>query len=178
LYPKLSRLIKLLHSNGKTTFVVSNGLLPEVLEKMEPPTQLYISLDAPTEKLFIKIDRSTVKDAWKKLNKSLDVLKKLKKKTRTALRITLVKGKNMANAKEWAELIKKAEPHFVEVKAYMWVGASRDRLAIENMPMHKEVSDFACKIANHAGYKYIDEQKESRVVLLMKEDSPQRIMKF
>lgn len=178
LYPKLSKLIKLLHKNGKTTFVVSNGLLPEVIEKIEPPTQLYISLDAPTKELFNKIDRPTVKDAWEKLNKTLVVLKKLKKKTRTSLRITLINGENMVNAKKWAKLIKKAEPNFVEVKAYMWVGASQDRLKIENMPLHNQVKDFAKKIATESGYKLIDEQKESRVVLLMKEDFPERIMKF
>ena len=178
IYPKLSELIRELHSNGKTTFVVSNGLLPEVLENLEPPTQLYISLDAPNENLLKKVDRPSFKDAWKRLNKTLEILKDLKKKTRTTLRITLVKGINMVNPEQWAELIKKAEPMFVEVKAYMWVGASQDRLAIENMPRHNEVSEFANKIANYAGYKFIDEQIESRVVLLMKEDFPERIMKF
>lgn len=178
IYPKLNELIQELHKEKKSTFVVTNGMLPETLQKIEPPTQLYVSIDAPTEELLKKIDRSTLSDAWKRLNKSMEVLKELKKKTRTALRITLVKGKNMVYPEKYAELIKKAEPDFVEVKAYMWVGASQQRLAIENMPLHNEVVEFSKKIAKHAGMKIIDEQPESRVVLLMKEDTKGRIMKF
>ncbi|MBN2112098.1 4-demethylwyosine synthase TYW1 [Candidatus Woesearchaeota archaeon] len=178
IYPKLSEMIRMLHKEGKTTFVVTNGMLPEVLERLEPPTQLYLSIDAPTEELLKKVDRSVLKDSWKRLNKSLDVLKNLRKKTRTTLRITLVKGINMVHPEKYAEMIKKSEPMFVEVKAYMWVGASRERLALENMPRHPEVVEFSKQIAEHSGYKIIDEQPESRVVLLMKEDSSSRIMKF
>ena len=177
-YPKLNELIRLLHKDGKTTFVVTNGMLPGVLEKIEPPTQLYVSIDAPNEGLLKKIDKPVLKDAWKRLNKSLEVLKNLKKKTRTALRVTLVKGKNMQFPEKYAEMIKKADSHFVEIKAYMFVGASQERLAIENMPLHPEVVEFAKEIAKHSGYKVIDEQPESRVVLLMKKDFPGRIMKF
>ncbi len=178
LYPKLSELIKELKKENKSTFVVTNGMLPSILEKIEPPTQLYISIDAPTEPLLKKIDKPTLKDAWKRLNKSLTILKKLKKKTRTALRITLIKEKNMVHPEKYAELIKKADPDFVEVKAYMYVGASQERLSIENMPRHPEVLNFAKEIAKHAKYKIIDEQKSSRVVLLMKKDKKDRIMEF
>jgi tRNA wybutosine-synthesizing protein 1 len=178
IYPKLNELIKLLHKEGKTTFVVTNGMLPDILEKIEPPTQIYVSIDAPTEELLKKVDKPTLKDAWEKLNKSLEALKNLKKKTRTALRITLLKGINMAEPEKYAELIKKADPHFVEVKAYMFVGASRQRLLMENMPYHKDVVEFSNEIAKHSGYKIIDEQPESRVVLLMKKDFPERVMKF
>jgi tRNA wybutosine-synthesizing protein 1 len=178
LYPKLNELIKELHKEKKSTFVVTNGMLPEILQKIEPPTQLYISIDAPTEELLKEIDKSTLSNAWERLNKSLEILKKLKKKTRTALRITLVKGKNMVCPEKYSELIKKADPNFVEVKAYMFVGASQQRLAIENMPLHKEVVEFSKQIANPAGMKIIDEQPESRVVLLMKQDTKDRIMKF
>ena len=178
IYPKLNELIKELHKDKKSTFIVTNGMLPDVLAKIEPPTQLYLSIDAPNEQLMKKIDRPTLKDAWKRLNKSLAVLKKLKKKTRTALRITLVKGKNMVYPEKYAELIEKAEPDFVEAKAYMFVGASRQRLTIKNMPRHNEVVEFAKQIGKHCKYKMIDEQPESRVVLLMKKDFPGRIMKF
>ena len=178
LYPKLNELIKTLHKNKKSTFVVTNGLLPNILEKIEPPTQLYISIDAPTEELLKKIDKPTIKGAWKRLNKSLEVMKKLKKKTRTALRITLVKGKNMVYPEKYAGIIEKADPNFVEVKAYMFVGASRQRMEMENMPYHKDVVEFSNKIAKNSKYKIIDEQPESRVVLMMKKDTKNRIMKF
>ncbi|MFH1849097.1 MAG: 4-demethylwyosine synthase TYW1 [archaeon] len=175
-YPKLSKLIRGLHKRGKTTFLVTNGQNPDVLEKIELPTQLYISVDAPNEDIFVKTVRSKNKDAWKRFLQSLDVLRGLK--TRTTLRLTLVKGLNMYRPKQWAELIKRAEPLFVEAKAYMYVGSSRQRLHIENMPRHPEVRAFARKICSYCGYRIIDEKKESRVVLLMKKDSKDRIMRF
>jgi wyosine [tRNA(Phe)-imidazoG37] synthetase (radical SAM superfamily) len=45
--------------------------------------------------------------------------------------------------------------------------------------MHDEVIEFAEKIGKACGYKIVDEQKESRVVLLAKEDNKEeRIMRF
>lgn len=176
LYPKISELIKELRRQGKTSFLVTNGLLPKVLEKMEMPTQLYISLDAPNEKLFKKIDKPQIRNAWNKFNKTIELLPKLK--TRTTLRITAIKGLNMCNEEQYAALIKQSEPMFVEVKSYMWVGFSRKRLKMENMPLHNEVVEFAQNIAKHCSYRIIDEKKESRVVLLMREDSKERVMRF
>ena len=51
----------------------------------------------------------------------------------------------------------------------MWVGYSRERLEMQNMPYHNEVKKFAQKLAKLTGYKIIDEKKESRVVLLSKD---------
>jgi tRNA wybutosine-synthesizing protein 1 len=177
-YPKLSEFIKALKEKGNSTFIVTNGMLPEVMEKMEPPTQLYISLDSPDRATQEKLCRPMRKDAWERLTKSLEVMKQLKTKTRTCLRITAVKGLNMFRPEGYAKLITIAEPHFVEVKAYMFVGASMQRLARENMPMHDEVKQFAEDIAAHCNYRVIDEHKPSRVVLLMKEDFKERIMDF
>ncbi len=179
LYPKLGELIKKLHSFGKTSFLVTNGMFPEKIKDLkELPTQLYVSVDAPNEELFNKIDKPLLKDGWQRLMKTLDLLKTFKEKTRTTLRFTLLKEYNMCNAKEWAELIERAAATFVEVKAYMWVGSSRERLEIDNMPRHSEVKEFAEEICKHCGYKIIDEQEDSRVVLLMKEDFDSRIMKW
>ncbi len=180
LYPRLAELIGEYKKNNFSTFVVSNGLLPERIEKLlyEPPTQLYISVDAPNEELFNVIDRPIIKNAWQGLYKTLSILPKLKEKTRTVLRFTLIRGMNMVHPGQWADIIKLSLPMFVEVKAYMWVGMSRERLEQENMPVHEEVKKFAVEIANLAGYKLIDEHEPSRVVLLMKEDFEGRIMKF
>ncbi len=177
-YPKLSDMIKELKRRGFSSFVVTNGTLPEVLEKLEPPTQLYLSIDSPDKELQEKICKPMHKDCWERLNKSLAVLKKLKSKTRTCIRLTAIKDVNMYAPEKYAELIKIAEPHFIEVKAYMFVGESRKRLVMENMPLHEEVKKFAEDIAKHCDYKVIDEHKPSRVVLLMKEDFKGRIMDF
>lgn len=184
LYPKLAELIKELHKKRKTTFLVTNGLLPEKLEELEKkkalPTQLYVSLDAPNKELFFKIDRCTLKDGWERLMKTLDVLKSLRQKhsTRTCLRITLIKGINDVHPEQYAKLIESSDAMFVEVKSYMHVGSSRERLQIENMPLHEDIISFSDKIGKHCGYKIIDEQIPSRVVLMMKEELDGRIMKF
>ncbi|MBD3354529.1 4-demethylwyosine synthase TYW1 [Candidatus Woesearchaeota archaeon] len=169
LYPKLGELINEILKRDATAYVVSNGLCPDVLADLHPlPTNMYLSLDAPNKELFRKIDQSQIKDAWEKLNKSLEILKKLN--TKTVLRITVLKGLNDVHPEQYASLIKKASPDFVEVKAYMFVGASRQRLTIDRMPRHHEVKAFSKDILKHLKeYKLKDEKKESRVVLLAKD---------
>ncbi len=179
MYPALDELIGRLHKLGKSTFVVSNGMYPEKLKGLRNfPTQVYISVDAPNRELFEKIVKPGIEESWEKLNESLELIKDMNNKTRTSLRLTLIKDLNMVDIKGWSNIIKKSKPLFVEVKAYMFVGYSRHRLSIENMPRHHEVTSFAEKIAKNSGYKIIDEKEESRVVLLMKEDFPGRIMRF
>jgi len=180
LYPRLTELVKEYKKKNFSTFVVSNGLLPERIEKLleEPPTQLYISVDASNEELFNIIDRPIIKNAWQGLMKTLRMLPMLREKMRTVLRFTLIKGLNMIYAEQWADIIKLSNPMFVEVKAYMWVGMSRERLEQMNMPTHEEIKQFALEIAQYADYKLIDEHEPSRVVLLMKEDFEGRVMKF
>jgi tRNA wybutosine-synthesizing protein 1 len=180
-YPKINELIKELNKRKISSFLVTNGQFPEKLEKIdktEMPTQLYISLDAPNKEVYDKTCMPDAKDAWKKLMKSLEVMKKIKGHTRTALRLTLVKGLNMLNPEQYAELIERANPDFVEAKAYMFVGASRLKLLMSNMPRHPEIVAFAKEIEKRCSYKIIDEHKISRVVLMMKKDFPGRIMKF
>jgi len=182
IYPKLPELIRKLHELGKTTFLVTNGMLPEALEELEKknalPTQLYVSVTAPDEETYLKIDKPVFKDAWQRLMKSLEFLSRVKEKTRTTIRVTAIKGLNMFKPDVYAEVLKKANPTFIEVKAYMYVGFSRQRLKMSNMPSHDEVKSFALEIAKYMNYKIIDEKENSRVVLLMKEDFPGRIMKF
>ena len=60
----------------------------------------------------------------------------------------------------------------------MWCGYSKQRLAIENMPLHSDIVKFSKKIQENSSYKIIDEKKESRVILLMKKDVKGRVMKF
>jgi tRNA wybutosine-synthesizing protein 1 len=176
LYPKLPELIKELKKQKISSFLVTNGTNPEMLEKLKknPPTQLYITLPAPNEKVFQENCSPIIKDAWKKILESLKIMKQLKKKTRTTIRLTVAKNINLVDAEGYSELIKIAEPTFLEIKAYMHVGYSKKRLEYEAMPLHDEIKDFAEQIAKHTGYKIVDEQPISRVVLLMKKDSKDR----
>lgn len=80
----------------------------------------------------------------------------------------------MSNVEGYAKLIERANPTYVEPKAYMHVGFSRLRLGYDNMPSHSEVSEFAVRLAKETGYKFIDESRESRVVLLSRLEKPIR----
>ena len=170
LYPRLGELIEEYHKRGFTTFLVTNGTMPEVLENLDPlPTQLYVTLAAPNEEIYKKLMVPLIKNGWDRLKKTLELLPSLD--TRKVIRHTLVKGWNMKNVEEYAKLDTLAEPHFIEPKAYVFVGYSRERLTIENMPSAEEVEEFSRKLSELTGYKYEDERKDSRVVLLMKENA-------
>jgi tRNA wybutosine-synthesizing protein 1 len=183
LYPKLGDLVEELRKQKKSTFIVTNGLQPEVLEnlgkKHQLPTQLYISLNTPNEKMFNEWHRSKTKNAWQVFNKSLEIFPKLK--TRKVIRMTLVKEKNMFDEflEDYANLIKKANPDFVEVKGYMSVGFARQRMGYETMPTHKDIQIFTEKLKSKLGkeWKILDEHEHSRVVLIGKEKSRMKIKK-
>jgi tRNA wybutosine-synthesizing protein 1 len=106
-------------------------------------------------------------DHWERLNESLEHL--ARKKQRTCIRLTAVKGLNMVEPARYAELISKGDPDFLEVKAYMHVGASQRRLSRENMPTHEEVVAFTKEILKDLpGYGLVAEHIPSRVVMVAK----------
>jgi tRNA wybutosine-synthesizing protein 1 len=167
LYPKLSELIEESHKLGMKTFLVTNGTMPKVLEELDPlPWQLYVTLPAPDKETYVKLCRPVIKDGWERLNKTLELLQSLS--TRKVIRLTMVKGWNMINPKSYRKLIEKAQPDFIEVKAYEWVGESQKRLPMEAMPFMDDIRNFARKIADETSYIYKDEFKPSGVVLLSK----------
>jgi len=167
LYERLSDLIEEAHTRKMSTFLVTNGTRPDRLKSLETePTNLYISLCAPDEETYKKTHQPLIKNGWKKLNESLELMKSFR--CRKILRLTLVKGLNMKNPEKYAKLILKAEPDFVEPKGYMWVGESQKRLPKESMPFHEDIMEFAKKLSEFTYYEIKDEFKPSRVVLLAK----------
>ncbi len=109
---------------------------------------------------------------WERLNESLELLKSFR--CPTVIRSTLVRDKNMDEVDGYAKLISKAEPTYVEAKAYMHVGFSTMRLGFDDMPSHEEVRRFAQQLAAETGYRILDEAADSRVVLLSRLDKPIR----
>jgi tRNA wybutosine-synthesizing protein 1 len=168
-YDDMSELIAEFHRRKMKTFLVTNGTLPEKLEKLDNlPTQLYVSLCSNSKGMMEKVQRPLIDDAWERLNKTLAMFKDLN--TRRVVRMTLVKNMNMLEPEKYAKLIEKAEPNFVEVKAGMAVGFSRtqNRIRYEDMATHDEIRAFADIIGNCIGYKFKNEKRDSRVVLLSK----------
>jgi tRNA wybutosine-synthesizing protein 1 len=165
LYKDLGGLVREFHKRGLTTFIVTNGTLPEAIEKLEEePSQLYISVNAPDEETFIKVCKPQIHEAWEKLNRSLEMLSSLN--CPTAVRLTLIRNLNLKTPEKYAKLIDRANPTYLEAKSYMFVGMSRLRLRFESMPTHREIKAFAERLSDLSGYKILDESPQSRVVLL------------
>ena len=189
IYPKLAEFIEVCHKKNMTTFVVSNGTQPEMIENLKP-TQMYITVAAPNKEIYKKLCAPMIKNSWEKINESLDILSSLN--TRTVVRHTLVDKWNIGlensgegsspsrqiSSKfvdEYAELDMKAEPDFIECKAYMFVGYSRQRMNLENMPSHEKIKGFAEKLSDLTGYEVAGEKKDSRVVVLAKDKRKMKI---
>lgn len=168
-YPRFNELIEEFHKRKMSTFVVTNGEYPEAIKQLKNCTQLYISIDASNKELYEKICKPLFKDYWERFLESLKEMSK--KKFRKTLRITLIKDMNMTDLDSYKKLIELSDADFIEVKAYMWVGASRERLPREAMPSFEEVKEFSKELERILpNYGYIDEQKESWVVLLAKKE--------
>lgn len=168
-YPKINKLIDGFNKSGISTFLVTNAQFPAEMKSLNPVTQLYISLDAPEKILLKTIDNPLFEDYWERLMTSLDHL--AAKKQRTCIRLTMIKNQNMKNPQKYAELIKKGNPDFLEVKSYMHVGASRERLSRDNMPSMEEVEAFTQEILKHLeGYEIVTQHKPSLVLMLARKE--------
>ena len=173
MYPKLPELIKYLKSleATKSIFLVTNGQEPDMIQKLQDedalPTQLYLSTNAADYESFLRINKPKYDDSWERWNRTLDMLKDLD--TRTVLRITLIRNYN--DQKEmipaFAEMFRKASPHFIEIKSYMHIGRSTNRLEHENMLEMEEVKKFSEQIAKESKiFSIMDESLVSRISIL------------
>ena len=175
LYRRLGEFIAAAHRRGLTTFLVTRGVRPDVLSELEEePSQLYVSLEAWDKESYNYFTRPLVPRAWELTLKTLELLPSFS--SPTVYRITLVKGFNdHERALEgFRRLVELGQPTYIEVKAYMYVGASRERLSRENMPSHEEVRAFAERLAEATGYPVVSESRPSRVVLLSRLTKPIR----
>src|SRR6056297_3304892 len=152
LYPKIGEFIEELRKLNKTSFLVTNGLQPEVIkeliQKNQLPTRLYVSVNTSNNSEHINFHRSLKEDAWEKLIETLKLFPTIKKKNTTVFRINLVKDLNMNDKfiPEFSDLIKSSHPDFIELKGYMSVGFARERLGYEKMPTHEEMLEWINKL--------------------------------
>lgn len=167
LYPYLSELIEEYNKRKFTTFLVTNGTLPEKLKSLKVlPTNLYVSLTSSNKKMFKEIQNPISENLWEKILETLELFPKLK--TTKVIRMTMIKDVNDKNLEEFAELLKIAKVNFIEIKSFMSVGSARKRYGPEHMLTHNEIKEVSEKLCKLIPYKIKDEQKESRVVLLEK----------
>ncbi len=169
LYPYLPELVEAFHGRDITTFLVSNGTRPEVLAECDP-TQLYVSVDAADRRTFGEVVNAVEDSAWDRLVETLDVLA-AKDDTRTVLRTTLLNGYNMHHPEWYAAMVDRADADFVEMKAFMHVGNSRDRLDRGVMPDHADVVAFTEAVGDYLPtHPVLRDVPKSRVALLAREE--------
>ena len=173
MYPKLPELIKYLKAlpATKSIFLVTNGQEPQMLRRLQDedalPTQIYLSTNAADHDSFMKINKPRYSDSWERWNQSLELLQKMD--TRTVLRMTIIRNHNDSEemVPAFADMIRRANVHFIEIKSYMHIGRSTNRLARSDMLEFEEISHFANQLAKKSKiYSAIDESIASRIVLL------------
>ena len=192
LYPRLGEMFREIRRRGAVSFLVTNGLNPEVIAGFSDedlPTQITVSTNAPNKRLFDIWHRSTKKNAWDEFLKTLDVIRGMKGRVRRVIRMTLVdigeegefaKVTNMLdeNVGEYCDLIRRAEPDFVHVKGYKSVGYARGRMGYDNQPWFDAVKDYALKLAEKLdGYEIAAEDERSCVVCISRKGAKLKIEK-
>jgi tRNA wybutosine-synthesizing protein 1 len=173
MYPKLPQLIRYLKNlkATKSIFLVTNGQEPLMLHRLADedalPTQLYLSTNASNRRMFYRINRPRHGDAWERWCESLRFLATVD--TRTVLRMTMIReyNDNIEIIKELAEMMRQANPHFIELKSYMHIGMSTQRLEKNNMLEMNEIRNFASQLHDKmTDFSIMDESEISRIVVL------------
>ena len=171
LYPRMSEYIQEFRNREMTTFVVTNGTLPEKIMSLESyPSQLYITLPASNEQIYKKVCRPMIKNGWNKIIDSLNSIESLS--CRTLVRFTAVKNLNIHEEliKEYAKIIEKANPNFFEIKGFTLQARAlliKDRLKSceevnDFFPEYEFLEKFAQKFEKISGFPLIYRNKPSR----------------
>jgi tRNA wybutosine-synthesizing protein 1 len=178
LYPHIVPLIHEISRRGMTSFLVTNGTMPNKLEEMmecqAEPTNIYLSLYGPDHQTYENVTRPMVPDVWQRVLTSLRLMHHFER-SRTILRLTLVKGLNMHSAEKYSRLAMEGAADIVELKGYSWLGESKQRLPINAMPFQSEIREFAREMAKATGYQFVAEDEVSRVALLARNPSEANI---
>jgi len=171
MYPYMSDLIKEFKDRRMTTFIVTNGTLPNRIENLETlPSQLYVTLPAPNDHIYKKTCRPMIKNSWNKMMKTLELMESLE--TRTLIRLTAVKDLNINEqlVKEYAKLVEKANPNFFEIKGFTLQAKAlliNERLKSQNpvkayFPEFDYLKEIAAHFEEISGYSLIYTNEASR----------------
>ncbi|TXT65629.1 MAG: S-adenosyl-L-methionine-dependent tRNA 4-demethylwyosine synthase [Promethearchaeota archaeon] len=173
LYPRISELIHEFKKRNMTTFVVTNGTLPQRIEKLSPlPSQLYITLPAPNEKVYKKTCRPMIKNGWENIMESINLVDSLS--TRTLIRLTAVQNLNIDGyLDEYISLIEKANPNFFEIKGFTLQAKALDinkRLKSDQpvqdfFPDYQNLKQLAIEFEKKSGFPIIYTNETSRDIL-------------
>ncbi len=171
LYPKIGGLVEEFRNRNMTSFIVTNGTLPERLESLNSlPSQLYITLPAPNETIYKKVCRPMIKNGWSKISDTLDLVESLS--CRSLVRITAVKNLNLSEnyIKDYIKLIDKANPNFFEIKGFTLQAKAlmiNERLKSDKklqyyFPEYEYLEELALKFEEIGNFPLIYTNKASR----------------
>ncbi len=171
LYPRLSEYIQDFNKRNMTTFVVTNGTLPDHILNLDSyPSQLYVTLPAPNKSIYKKACRPMIRKGWERLMSTLESLDTLS--CRTLIRLTAVKGLNIEEnlIPEYIKLIENANPDFFEIKGFTLQAKAlliKERLKSENSlqdfyPEFDFLNEIAEKFEEKSGFSLIYKNKASR----------------
>ncbi|MFX1405795.1 MAG: radical SAM protein [Promethearchaeota archaeon] len=171
LYPKMNHYIEEFRNRDMTTFIVTNGTLPKRIEALEHlPSQLYITLAAPNEKIYKKVCRPMIKNGWNEIMKSLDLVQSLS--CRTLIRMTAVKNLNLNDdlIKDYINIIEKSNPDFFEIKGFTLQAKAllvKERLHSNKtlqhfFPDYEYLEKIALKFEKEGNFPLIYKNKASR----------------
>ncbi|TXT61397.1 MAG: S-adenosyl-L-methionine-dependent tRNA 4-demethylwyosine synthase [Promethearchaeota archaeon] len=171
LYPKISDLVEEFKRRKMTTFIVTNGSLPKTIEKLEPlPSQLYVTLPAPNEKIYKKVCRPMIKNGWENINETLELLDSLE--TRTLVRLTAIRDLNINEQyiDDYIKLIEKANPDFFEIKGFTLQAKAlsiserlkSDKEVTSYFPDYDYLENIASQFEERSNFPLIYKNKPSR----------------
>ncbi len=171
LYPKIGGLVEEFRNHNMTSFIVTNGTLPERLESLNSlPSQLYITLPAPNETVYKKVCRPMIKNGWSKISDTLDLVESLS--CRSLVRLTAVKNLNISEnyIKDYIKLIEKANPNFFEIKGFTLQAKAlmiNERLKSDKtlqyyFPEYEYLKELALKFEENGNFPLIYTNKASR----------------
>lgn len=149
-YPHINEFVGLLHGQHISSFLVCNAQHPDHLARLAKVTQLYVSIDAPTQSDLKKVDRPLNSDFWERMMSCLDILRTKQAHQRTVFRLTLVKGFNMKDIKSYADMVVRAQPSQIEVKGATFCGSSNGNgnpLTMQNIPFYEECREFVMELS-------------------------------
>ncbi|OLS15244.1 MAG: tRNA-modifying protein [Promethearchaeota archaeon CR_4] len=173
LYPFISEFVAEFRRRRFTTFIVTNGTRPDLIKKMDSlPTQLYVSMPVDSPENYKRICRPVNPTQWDQFLETLDLLSTLS--SRTCIRVTAIQSLNMQKIAEYARLIERANPNFIDVKAFALEAAARligNRLkgnapVKSFQPTFRELQIFAQRLSEAGNFPILEQVKKSGDILL------------
>jgi tRNA wybutosine-synthesizing protein 1 len=127
------------------------------------PSHLFVSLYAPDEKSYLRTCKPLIKNGWKKIKETLELLPTLS--CNYSIELTLAKGLNMSNTEGYSKLINIANPSYIDIKSAQESTNSQRRFSVDHIPRWSELSKFSEEICKKTGFRVKDHYKPYVIIL-------------